>query len=96
MKKTLDLGFSGHALKTLGALDIFEHPMLVKKFNKVEEVVKKNRFFLITFLEVNKTRQKCHFWALRAETILSFFCPVLIALLNLILGALHRGVGFTD
>ena len=80
----------------LGALDIFETPMLVNKFAKVEEVVKKNLFFLITFLEVNKTRQKCHFWALRAETILSFFCPVLIALLNQILGTLHRGVGLPD
>ena len=77
------------------ALDI-ETPMLVKIISKVEEVAKKNRFFLITFLEVKKTRQKCHFWALRAKTILSFFCPVFIALLNLILGTLHRGVGLSD
>ena len=74
----------------------FRDPYVGEKFAKVEEVVKKNRFFLITFLEVNKTRQKCHFWALRAETILSFFCPVLIALLNQILGTLHRGVGLPD
>ena len=96
MKKTSGLGFSGYALKTLGALDIFEHPMLVKKFTKVEEVVKKNRFFLITFLEVKKTPQKCHFWALRANAVLDIFCPVLKALLNMILGTLQRAVGFPD
>ena len=44
-----------HARKTLGTLDIFETPKLVKKFAKVEEVVKKNCFFSITFLEVIKT-----------------------------------------
>ena len=70
--------------------------MLVNKIAKVEGVVEKNRFFLITFLEVKKTRQKCHFWALRAKTILGFFGPVFTALLNLILGTLHRGVGFSD
>ena len=96
MKKNSDLSFLGHARKTLGTLDIFETPKLVKKFAKVEEVVKKNCFFLITFLEVIKTLQKCHFWDLRAKTILSIFCPVSIALLDLILGTLHRGVGFSD
>ena len=43
------------------ALDIFETPMLVKKFAKVEEVAKKNRFFLITFLEVKKNASKVPF-----------------------------------